>query len=246
MENSTYIALSRMDAQQRAMSVVADNMSNASTVGYKRESVLFSDYLSKQHAAGQPTGSETQAYTQDRATYRDFQQGDLQQTGNPLDLALGGEGYFQVQTANGVRLTRAGRFEKQQDGTVVDEAGNALLDREGQPIVLPTTDHRLTISSDGVISTETGEAGQIGIVTARDNNTLQAEGSHLLRSDQPTNAVDRPQVMQGMLEGSNVQMMSEVTKMMDIQRNFDFMAQFVNAEATRQQNAIDKIVQVSA
>ncbi|MFT9297249.1 MAG: flagellar basal body protein, partial [Gluconobacter sp.] len=65
MENSTYIALSRMDAQQRAMSVVADNMSNASTVGYKRENVLFSDYLSRQHGSTQPTGAETQAYTQD-------------------------------------------------------------------------------------------------------------------------------------------------------------------------------------
>ncbi|GBR50151.1 flagellar basal-body rod protein FlgF [Gluconobacter sphaericus] len=246
MENSTYIALSRMDAQQRAMSVVADNMSNASTVGYKRENVLFSDFLSHQHGSKQAEGADTESYTQDRATYRDFQQGDMQSTGNPLDLALGGEGYFQVRTANGVRLTRAGRFEEQQDGAVVDESGNALLDRDGQPIVIPQTDHRITISADGVISTETGEQGQIGIVTAQDDNRLQAEGSRLLRTDQPTTAVERPNIVQGMVEGSNVQMMTEVTKMMEIQRNFQFMAQFVDAEATRQKNAIDKIVQVSA
>ncbi|MBF0877138.1 flagellar basal-body rod protein FlgF [Gluconobacter cerevisiae] len=246
MENSTYIALSRMDAQQRAMSVVADNMSNASTVGYKRENVLFSDFLSHQHGSKQAEGADTESYTQDRATYRDFQQGDMQSTGNPLDLALGGEGYFQVRTANGVRLTRAGRFEEQQDGAVVDASGNALLDRDGQPIVLPQTDHRITISADGVISTETGEQGQIGIVTAQDDNKLQAEGSRLLRTDQPTTAVERPNIVQGMVEGSNVQMMTEVTKMMEIQRNFQFMAQFVDAEATRQKNAIDKIVQVSA
>ncbi|MDE7540606.1 flagellar basal-body rod protein FlgF [Gluconobacter sphaericus] len=246
MENSTYIALSRMDAQQRAMSVVADNMSNASTVGYKRENVLFSDFLSHQHGSKQAEGADTESYTQDRATYRDFQQGDMQSTGNPLDLALGGEGYFQVRTANGVRLTRAGRFEEQQDGAVVDESGNALLDRDGQPIVIPQTDHRITISADGVISTETGEQGQIGIVTAQDDNRLQAEGSRLLRTDQPTTAVERPNIVQGMVEASNVQMMTEVTKMMEIQRNFQFMAQFVDAEATRQKNAIDKIVQVSA
>ncbi|MBF0887055.1 flagellar basal-body rod protein FlgF [Gluconobacter sp. LMG 1744] len=246
MENSTYIALSRMDAQQRAMSVVADNMSNASTVGYKRENVLFSDFLSHQHGSKQAEGADTESYTQDRATYRDFQQGDMQSTGNPLDLALGGEGYFQVRTANGVRLTRAGRFEEQQDGAVVDESGNALLDRDGQPIVIPQTDHRITISADGVISTETGEQGQIGIVTAQDDNKLQAEGSRLLRTEQPTTAVERPNIVQGMVEGSNVQMMTEVTKMMEIQRNFQFMAQFVDAEATRQKNAIDKIVQVSA
>ena len=246
MENSTYIALSRMDAQQRAMSVVADNMSNASTVGYKRENVLFSDFLSHQHGSKQAEGADTESYTQDRATYRDFQQGDMQSTGNPLDLALGGEGYFQVRTANGVRLTRAGRFEEQQDGAVVDESGNALLDRDGQPIVIPQTDHRITISADGVISTETGEQGQIGIVTAQDDNKLQAEGSRLLRTEQPTTAVERPNIVQGMVEGSNVQMMTEVTKMMEIQRNFQFMVQFVDAEATRQKNAIDKIVQVSA
>jgi len=246
VENSTYIALSRMDAQQRAMAVTADNIANASTTGYKRESVLFSDFLNHQHGDKVPAGGKDEAYTQDRATYRDFQQGDLQQTGNPLDLALGGEGYFQVRTANGVRLTRSGRFEEEPDGAVVDESGNPLLDRTGQPLVLPATDHRISIASDGSVSTETGDVGQIGIVTARDQNRLQAEGGKLLRSDQPTALVQRPNITQGSIEGSNVQMMTEVTKMLDIQRNFQFMAQFVESEGQRQQNAIDKIVQVSA
>ncbi|EHH68066.1 flagellar basal-body rod protein FlgF [Gluconobacter morbifer] len=246
MENSTYIALSRMDAQQRAMDVVANNMANSSTAGYKRENVLFTDYLSHQHGSQQPDGAETESYTQDRATYRNYDQGDMQQTGNPLDLALGGAGYFQVRTAGGVRLTRAGTFAEERDGTIVDEAGNPLLGQDGQPLVLPPNDHRITISSDGVISTETGEQGQIGIVTAQDDNQLHAEGSRLLKSDQPTSAVERPNIVQGMIESSNVQTMTEVTKMLDIQRNFQFMAQFVDAEATRQQNAIDKIVQVSA
>ncbi|QDH16844.1 flagellar basal-body rod protein FlgF [Swingsia samuiensis] len=246
MENSTYIALSRMDAQQRAMAVVADNMANASTIGYKKESVLFSDYLSRQSGSEQPRGTEIQSYTQDRSTYRDFGQGDFQQTGNPLDLALGGDGYFQIRTSNGTRLTRAGRFEQQADGTVVDEVGNSLLGKDGEPISIPVNAHQITVASDGVITTETGQVGQIAVVKVRDNNSLKAEGSHLLVSDQPTDVIDRPNIAQGMVEASNVQMMSEVTTMMNIQRNFNFMAQFVNAEASRQQNAIDKIVQVSA
>ncbi|GBR48377.1 flagellar basal body rod protein FlgF [Neokomagataea tanensis NBRC 106556] len=245
LENTTYIALSKMDAQQRAMSVIATNMANASTVGFKREDILFSDYLSHQHA-GQPNGAETQAYTQDRATYRDVQQGDLQQTGNPLDVALGGQGYFQLRTPDGVRLTRAGRFEQQADGTIVDESGNALLDTAGQPIKIPQGDQKISISSDGILSTESGDQAHIAVVSVTDENALKAQGGHLFMTDQPTQAVQQPHMAQGMLEGSNVQMMSEVTKMLDIQRNFQFMAQFVNAEATRQQNAIDKIVQVSA
>ncbi|QDH25866.1 flagellar basal-body rod protein FlgF [Neokomagataea tanensis] len=246
MENTTYIALSKMDAQQRAMSVIATNMANASTVGFKREDVLFSDYLSQQRATHQPAGAESEAYTQDRATYRDVQQGDLQQTGNALDLALGGQGYFQVQTANGVRLTRAGKFEQQADGSIVDESGNALLDRAGRAIKIPAGDQNISISSDGVLSTESGDQAQIAVVSVADENALKAEGGHLFATSQPTQPVAQPHMAQGMLEGSNVQMMSEVTKMLDIQRNFQFMAQFINAEATRQQNAIDKIVQVSA
>lgn len=246
MENATYIALSRLDAQQRAMSVVANNIANASTAGYKGQHVLFSDYLSRQDGDNVTTGGETQAYTQDLATFRDLAQGQLQQTGNPLDLAIGGEGYFTVQTPNGTRLTRSGRFERLTDGTVTDEAANPLLDRDGQPIRLPAADHDVTVSADGTITTESGTAGQIGIVMPQDSNRMTSEGGKLLLAEGPTRPADNPKLMQGMIEGSNVQIMSEMTHMMQIQRDFQFVSQFVSSEATRQQDAIAKIVQVQS
>jgi flagellar basal-body rod protein FlgF len=181
------------------------------------------------------------AFTQDRATYRERAEGSLTQTGNPLDLALSGDGYFTVQTANGTRLTRAGRFTLQADGTITDEAGNALLDSNGQKLTAGATDTRLTVTGDGAISSENGPIGRIAVVTPADPNKLTAEGARLLRADTQTNPVAAPRVVQGAVEDSNVQPVAELVRMMGTQRDFQFVTQFVEAENQRHQTAIDKI-----
>lgn len=245
MENASSIALSRLDTDQRAMSVVANNIANASTAGFKSQHQIFSDYLSRQEGNDLPQGAETESYTQDLRTFRDVSQGQMQQTGNPLDLAIGGEGYFSIQTPNGARLTRAGRFERQTDGSITDQDGHALLDRSGQPIRLSEQDHQITISSDGLITTESGEQGQIDIVLPQDVNRMQAEGNVLLNAEGRSTTVERPNIMQGMVESSNVQTMSEMTHMLQIQRDFQFLSQFVQGEDTRQENAISHILQTN-
>lgn len=245
MENATYIALSRLDTQQRALSVVAGNIANASTSGFKAQHVLFSDYIAEQEGAV-TSGAEIESYTQDRATYRNLDQGEMQATGNPLDLALGGDGYFTLQTKSGTRLSRSGRFERLTDGTIADETGNALLNTDGQAIRLPAEDRVVSVAADGTISTETGIKGRIAIVTPNDANKLMPEGAKFLRADTPTTPLATPKVVQGMIENSNVQVMTEMTRMMQIQRDFQFMTQFVQSEATRQQDAVSKILQTSA
>jgi len=246
MDNPTYIALSRLDTADRAMSVVANNMANASTTGYKAQHTLFSDYIVRQTGTDTVRGGGTQDYTQDLATYRDQQQGAMQATGNPLDLALGGNGYFSIQTPNGVRLTRAGRFERMPDGTITDESGQPLLDRLGQPIRLQPTDKTITISGDGTMTTENGVAGYIGVVEADDPNMLQSEGGRLFSARSGTRQSTAPKIAQGMIEGSTVQSMSEMTHMLQIQRDYQSVMQFVENEGKREQNAIDKIAQVQA
>lgn len=241
MENPTYIALSRLMSQQRAMDVVANNIANADTPGYKTQHVQFSDWLLRTQEPASQGGEPTLAFTQDRATWRDTAPGALTHTGDPLDLALGGAGYFQVQTSNGIRLTRAGRFAVQADGTVGDSAGNPLLDDGGSPIHLSANDRQITVSADGTIQTENGRAGKVGIVTPTDPNRLVSEGSHLLRADTPTNPMATPQVVQGALESSNVQPITEMTRMMQMEREFQFMTQFVQSESDRQQSAIDTL-----
>lgn len=243
MENPTYIALSKLDAQQRTMDVIAGNIANANTVGYKAERVLFSDFLVQQKNTIIVPGGKALSFTQDRATYCDHSAGSLTQTGNPLDLALGSSGYFSVQTSNGTRLTRSGRFGLLADGTIADASSNVLLDRSGSPIQLPAGDSRIQIAADGTISGDSGQIAQIGVVDVSDVNQLFPEGGKLFRAGLPPQPAVQPKLVQGAVEESNVQPITELTQMMQTERNFQFVSQFVESEAERQQATIDKITQ---
>jgi len=246
MEVPSYIALSRLVAQSRALEVTATNMANANTPGYKAERTLFSDWLSKQSGTDAPRGGRTVSFVQDRATYRDQQAGPVQHTGNPLDLALGGDGYFSVDTPRGPRLTRAGRFTPMADGRVGDSEGNALLDTAGKPIRIGAADQRIAITADGTISSENGRIGKIGVVRPSDPTRVTAEGARTMRADTDTVPVAQPQVVQGAVEDSNVQPVLEMTRMMADLREFQFTTQFVQGEADRLQSSIDKITQRKA
>jgi flagellar basal-body rod protein FlgF len=220
------------------MDVIADNIANASTPGFRAERVQFSDWLSKQSTAPE----RTVAYTQDRATWRDQQSGTLTHTGNPLDLALTNDGYFTVRTPRGPRLTRDGRFTLLPSGTVADSAGDALLDSNGQPVQLSQTDTVITVAGDGTLSSENGQLAKVGVVRPSDPMQLTAEGNTLFRSGSTTAPVATPNVVQGAVEDSNVQPVLEVTRMMDGERQFQFMIQFIQAESDRQQSVIDKLL----
>ena len=242
MELTTSIALSRLTAQMRALDVSANNLSNASTSGFRAERVLFSDWLSRQTGAHTPRGGGVIAYTQDRATYRDQRAGNLTHTGNPLDLAISGEGYFTVLTSAGPRLTRAGRFTPLTDGTIADQEGDALLDDQGQKIQLADGDTEVTVAADGTISTANGQVGKIGVVTPSDANRMAQEGASNMRADTPTSPTSDPHIVQGSVEDSNVQPIMETTQMINDTREFQFLVQFIQTEADRRQNAIDKIL----
>jgi len=243
MEVPSYIALSRLVAQSRALEVTATNMANANTPGFKSGRVLFSDWLSRQTGAESPRGGRVVSYVQDRATYRDQQAGPVQQTGNTFDVAISGEGYFSVETSRGPRLTRAGRFTPLPDGRLGDTDGNALLDTAGQPIRIGAADSRIVITADGAISSENGQLGRIGVVQPADAMRMTAEGARTLRADTATVPVSKPQVIQGAIEDSNVQPVLEMTRMMADLREFQFTTQFVQGEADRLQSSIDKLTQ---
>ena len=242
MDNIGSIALSRMVAQQRAIDVTAGNIANSTTAGFQGERVIFSDWLVKQDAAGQPPGGRTVAYAQDRATYRDTRPGPQTQTGNPLDLAIGVDGFFSVQSPRGPRLTRSGHFELSATGSIVDGDGNALLDTAGQPMQVGPTDGTLTVTADGSISSVNGSIGRIGVIRPDDPQKMKAEGSRLFNADGPTKPVAVPRISQGSLEASNVQPTVELNRMMNELREFQFTSQFIQSEADRGQAAIDKIM----
>lgn len=242
MDITTSLAASRLLAQQRAMDITANNIANANTPGYRTERIQFSDWIDPQPGTASPPGGHTLTYTQDRATYRETQAGSITHTGNPFDLALAGDGYFTVNTKNGPRLTRDGGFGRAPDGTIVDGGGNPVLDVNGKPIQIPTTATQVQIAGDGSVSTEEGPVGQIGVVQPTDPMKIQAEGASHFVSNAPTTPVTAPGIVQGAIEGSNVQPVMEVSRMMNDLRQFQFVTQLVQAEGDRQQNSIDKLL----
>ena len=246
MDVTTTLALSRLVAQQRAIEVTANNIANANTPGYRTERMQFSDYIDRQQGTKAIPGSTGITYSQDRATYRENQAGTLTHTANPFDLALTGDGYFTVNTTNGPRLTRDGRFGPMPDGTLADSKGNAVLDATGKPIQIPPTETSVTISSDGSINGLTGPLGKIGVVQPTDPAQLQAEGGTYFVANSPTAPVAQPGIVQGAMEESNVQPIMEVTRMMDTERQYQFVTQLVQAEGDRQQSTIDKLLPSSS
>jgi len=243
MELPTTIALSRLVAQSRALDVTATNLANAGTPGFRAERMQFSDWLAREPAAAEPPGGQTLAYTQDRATFRDWQAGPIVHTANPLDIAIGGAaGWFTVQAPQGPRLTRAGHFQLDAGGRIVDEQGNPLLDSTGRPLQTGPTDTRLSIAGDGTLSSQNGQIGRIGIVQPDDESKMTAEGGRLLATASPTQPVAAPHLVQGAVEDSNVQPILELNRMTNDLREFQFTTQFIQGESDRQGNAIDKIM----
>jgi flagellar basal-body rod protein FlgF len=245
MNIASLVAASRVVAQERSIEVTAMNIANVNTPGFQASRVQFSQWLNPQQPGGAMPGERQIAYTHDRATWRDTQAGTLTQTGNPFDLAVRNGGYFTVATDRGPRLTRDGRFSLLPNGTIGDGAGNALLDVNGKPLQTTPGDIRITVTADGAISSENGQLGKIGVVKPVDQMKLQAEGTSLFRADTPTAQFAQPGVVQGVVEGSNVPPVLEVTRMMNDLRDYQFTTQLIQAEDDRIQSTIDKMLPIS-
>lgn len=214
MDNTSYVALSRQMTLERQMTIVAGNIANMNTHGYKTEHLMFETVLER---AGQPGRV---AFVQDVGLIRDLGPGALETTGNPLDLAINGDGYFTVETAAGPRYTRGGHFTVDTGGQLVTSAGDPVLDAGGAPIQLPIDDPAISIARDGTVSNADGIIGRIGIVSFADETRLVRDGGGLLSTEQPAEPVAAPDISQGRLERSNVQPILEMTRMMETVRAF--------------------------
>ncbi len=243
MDNITTVVLSRLVAQSRALDVTAANLANANTPGFRAERTLFTAWLAREPGGAVPPGEGAIAFAQDSATWHDTTAGPLRHTGNPLDLAIGnGLGWFTVQTPRGPRLTRAGQFQLDASGTVVDALGDPLLDASGNPLRTTPADTRLAVTADGTLASENGPIGRIGVVQPNDESKLTAEGATLAAAATPTSPLADPQIVQGAVEDSNVRPIEELNRMMQQMREFQLTTQMIQAESDRAATAIDRIV----
>lgn len=241
MDTTGYVALSRMVALQRQTDMTAHNVANANTPGFKASRMLFSDYLVNQRRVDQQAAARTVQFVQDRGTHRQMATGALQTTGNALDVALAEEGFLVFDTARGERYSRNGRLTLDADGQLVGPDGFPVQSAEGVPVVIPQDQGRISIATDGTISTEEGEIGRLRVVRFEDPQALRAEGVNLYAADDPPVPVETPVVMQGVVEESNVQPVVELTMLMAQMREFQFASQFVEREGERQAQAIERL-----
>lgn len=236
MSNAIYAALARQQGLVQEMQVVANNIANASTTGYKSDRAIFAEYIVA-------TGAEQPSLSMGSLSAHAFElgQGGLSFTGGQFDLAIQGEGFFTVETPGGPKLTRAGHFLLSADGTLVDAFGNAVLGNGGGPIQIPEEASTVTIASDGTVSANGQLIDQVGVVRP-EGQLLRASNTYF---DAPGGfaPVEAPAVVQGALEQSNVSPVLEVARMIEVQRAYEAGQTLLEREDQRIAQVIDAVRQ---
>lgn len=233
MDLAGYVALTRQSGLARELQSVANNIANMSTTGYRREGVVFAEVVKMLPAEG---GSV--AMTEARGRYTDELQGTLTETGGRLDFAIEGEGYFTVLTPGGERLTRAGAFTRDADGQVVSMDGHPLLDEGGGAITIPFEAKTIGMASDGTLSVDGAPVARVGLVNVEDRTTMFREAGTLFRTTGTPEPVENGRVVQGFLEQSNVNPVTEMSRMIEVQRAYEYGQKLLDQEDQRIRAAV--------
>ncbi len=222
------------------MDIVAHNIANMNTAGFKGQDMMFVEHLVKSRGGEKLLGTKL-AYARDIATLTNFNEGPMEKTGNPLDLAITGDGFLVVQTDQGERYTRNGRLKIDDGGQLVNQNGQAVLSSGGQPFILAPEDTQITVSRDGTISTNNGDLGKLRLVRFENPQLLKRAAGGLYSSEAAPIDVEQPSISQGMLEGSNIQPIFEMAKMIEIHRTYDSVRTFLEREDERMRNMIKEM-----
>lgn len=234
MDAAGYATLNRQSGLMREMGVVANNIANASTTGFRREGVVFSEFV----AALDRDPSLSMAYASGR--HVDLSQATLSQTGGSFDFAIQGDGFFLIETPEGERLTRAGGFTPSAEGELVTPDGYRLLDAGGAPIFIPPDATSVALADDGTLSANGLPIAQIGLWLPTDPLALRHQTGTLFSASEvePTEGAT---ILQGMLEDSNVEPVSEIARMIEVQRAYELGQKFLDAEDERVRGVIQTL-----
>lgn len=234
MDNSIYVTLSRQLALFRDMDVTSGNIANANTNGYGSQHIMFNSYLTQDVNQG---NRNDMAFANDISTYRDTRQGGMKVTGGQLDVAIKGPGYFMVQTPLGIRYTRAGNFQLDGNGQLITPDGNPVLDVSSQPITFPEDTREISIGSLGNIAVNGVEFTSLGTVQFENEQALRHAGGALYMSEITPLPTDQIHVVQGVLENSNVQPVTEMTHMIEVSRAVSSTSKFIEVVYDLQRKA---------
>jgi flagellar basal-body rod protein FlgF len=255
MENTLLIGLSRQMALRRELDVVANNVANLNTTGFKADGNIFHEHLMPVARADQFRGADRRlSYVIDRATWHDFSQGPVQQTGNPLDLALDGKSFLAVETPRGERYTRNGALQINAQGQLVTSEGFRVLGESG-PLVFQIQDRDISVARDGTVTVREGVTattqavrGKLRLVAFEQPERLRKDGTSTFAApDGVTPDADlNAAVVQGAIEKSNVRSVVEMTRMIEVTRSYQAIAGMLQQHGDMRRSAIERLAEVPA
>ena len=240
MDSTLLISLSHQLAASRSMDVIANNLANVSTPAFQREEPTFKEYVVNAQPVEGQIDIQPLSFVQDAGSVRDLSEGRMETTGATFDMAIHGQGFFVVQTANGERYTRNGHFTLDNSGQIVTSNGDPVQG-DGGPITITPDDGLVHIAADGTVSGKTGPIGRIRVVDFANPRLLVKEGASLYSTDQPAVTADKFKLQPGMLEASNVQPVLEISHMIEVMRAYQATALLTQSQEDLLRQAIDKL-----
>jgi flagellar basal-body rod protein FlgF len=253
MENALLIGLSRQVALGHELDMIANNIANVDTTGYKADKTVFTDFLMPRASDQNFNGRDRQVnFVEDRATYIDMAPGSIQHTGNPLDVTIDGDAYLVVQTARGQRYTRNGALQVNGAGQLVTSNGDKVLGTGG-PITFQNLDHDIVISSSGIITVREGNStadtprGTLQLASFANPQVLQKDGASTFMAPPGVNSTTpspNTRVVQGAIEKSNVNGVAAMARMIEITRSYTDIANILTQEGDLRKNALSQLSQI--
>ena len=232
MDATAYTMLTRQMGLWREMDMVANNVANAATTGFRQEDMVFSEYIK-----ASPTGRSV-SMGHGNISRTSYLQGTVTQTGGQMDFAIEGDGFFLIEGQGGERLSRAGNFTTNAAGELVTHDGNRVLDQGGAPVFIPPDIGNLTVGADGTISGNGRLLGQIGLVTPVDPQRMTREDGVLFISEAGFEPAQNARILQGFLESSNVEPVIAIARMIEVQRAYELGQSFLDSEDRRVRDAL--------
>lgn len=243
MDVSSFVLLSHEQALRRQLDVAANNMANVSTAGYKREQAVFHEYVENAQDAPVQDARKT-SYVLDYGAVHDIVQGAFQSTGNPLDVMIDGPGYLNVEMPDGsTGYTRAGFVKVLESGELATSGGQRLLDENGRPIAIPVEQlGQVTITGDGTVMAGQDPVGRLAVTGFADENMLEARGDGVLTGNGGTvMTAAQTRLRTGGVEASNVEPISETTRMVEVLRSYQVSQRLSSDLADMRRSAIGRL-----